>query len=213
MKNLFKVSAGLINITAAVILFALMGVNVNAQVSSFLRKDTDGSYRYGVKDNTGKIIVPPKYDKMGKFCEGLAVVVLNDKYGYIDSTGKEVIPVKYDAARDFSEGLAIVVRKYDSKCVFIDKTGKEITEFKYLPTQTSSFSEGLAKVAKTTYEQGYIDKTGKEIIPLIYSTAYDFEGGKAQVILDGRKFYIDKTGKEVTKKGSDSKKINKGGKK
>lgn len=42
-----------------------------------------------------------KYDEIGDFIDGLAVVVLDGKYGFIDSSGKEITPLKYDGRMDF----------------------------------------------------------------------------------------------------------------
>jgi hypothetical protein len=40
--------------------------------------------KYGFIDNTGKEVIPLKYDKVEDFCEGLAHVQLNGKWGYIE---------------------------------------------------------------------------------------------------------------------------------
>jgi hypothetical protein len=94
--------------------------------------------KYGFKDKqTGKVVVPAKYDDAHDFSEGLAAVKLDGKWGFIDKTGKKIIPLKYDDAEHFSEGLAPV--KLDDKWGFIDKTGKEVTSFKY--DDAKSFSE------------------------------------------------------------------------
>ena len=48
--------------------------------------------KYGVIDNTGKIIVPLEYESPSNFSEGLAPVFLNGKWGFIDKTGKIIAP-------------------------------------------------------------------------------------------------------------------------
>lgn len=69
-----------------------------------------------------------KYDFIGDFVEGLAVVKLNDRYGFVDKTGKEVISPKYDSVGYFSEGLVTVLLK--GNLGFVDKTGKEYWDMK-----------------------------------------------------------------------------------
>ncbi len=151
---------------------------------------------YGYVDETGKEIIPFKYDYVKDFSDGLAKVECNyNDFGYIDETGKEVIPCpcKYDKGRDFSEGLAPVEGGNDWG--YIDKTGKEIIPLKY--TAAGDFSEGLAGVRNFDREWGFIDKTGKEIIPHKYDDASDFSEGLAPVKFNGKWGFIDKTGKEI----------------
>ena len=73
-------------------------------------------YKYGFVDQTGKKVTPLKYDFVGDFSEGLAMVMTGDfegleepKCGFINKTGTEVIPLKYSKAEKFSEGLAMVM--------------------------------------------------------------------------------------------------------
>ena len=166
-------------------------------------------------DQTGKEVIPAKYDTASNFSEGLAMVgVYNSRYtnllgtwynftcGFIDKTGKEVVPCKYDAAHPFSEGLAAVRVGNDSatwKWGFIDKTGKEVISPRRYRT-VSDFSDGLARVENQGL-YGYIDQTGKEVIPCQYSDAGDFSDGLASVYVGefpgGKYGFIDKTGKMV----------------
>ncbi|MBQ8545178.1 MAG: WG repeat-containing protein [Alistipes sp.] len=173
----------------------------------------------GVLCFLGSMITFPhlKYENVGAFSEGLAVVELNGKYGYIDKTGKEVISLKYEEAGAFEEGLAVVVLdgkmgyvnksgkeigfiydevhfrngfarvKLNDKYGFVDKNGNEVTSLKY--DDASFFSEGLAMV-KLNGKWGFIDKTGKEIIPLKYDDASFFSEGLAKVNFDGEKDYL-----------------------
>lgn len=167
---------------------------VNAQnLKSFIGDNK----KWGLKDQTGRVIIPAKYEHAGNLIEGLARVKnKKGKYGFIDSTGKEIIPFKFDDAGDFSEGLADV-RIGDNnlgKHGYIDKTGKEIVPLKY--DHAESFTEGLAYVALNN-KHGFIDKTGKEIIPLKYDNASYFSEGLAPVELNHNYGFIDKTGKEI----------------
>ena len=154
-------------------------------------------------------VVPPKYDAVGDFSDGLSVVRLGKKEGYIDKTGKEVVPPKYTVAAPFSDGLATVRLDNEEDLIrlgIIDKTGREITPLKYdsigawadppLFSVYITFSEGMAAVGLDG-KYGFIDKTGKEVVPLKYDDVYYFSEGLAAVGLDDKYGFIDKTGKEV----------------
>lgn len=133
-----------------------------------------------------------RYDYVGLFQDGLALVKLNGKYGFIDKTGIEVIPLKYDDAISFQNGLAHV--RLNGKHGFINKTAQVIIPFIY--TNAESFSEDLAKVAKNG-KWGFIDKLGQEIIPFIYEDGNSFSEGLALVELNGKHGFINKSGNEV----------------
>ncbi|HNW57517.1 MAG TPA: WG repeat-containing protein, partial [Bacteroidales bacterium] len=151
---------------------------------------------YGVKDSiTGVIYLPPTYNYINDFKEGMAVVKtdLDNEYGYIDMTGKLVTQDKFEEAKDFSEGLAKV--KLNAMYGFIDKTGKIVIKPDYFSAE--SFSEGLAVVGNGS--SGYIDKNGKVVIPLIYENAQSFFNGVGAVSKEGAWALIDKTGKLLTK--------------
>jgi hypothetical protein len=49
--------------------------------------------KWGVRLN-GKIIVPPTYDFINDYSDGLAQVQKKGKWGFMDKTGKIVIPLK-----------------------------------------------------------------------------------------------------------------------
>lgn len=152
--------------------------------------------KWGFVDKTGREIIPPKYDSVGPFSEGLAVVRMgtstNSKAGFVDKTGREVIPLKYESAGDFSEGLALT--KVNGKQVFIDKSERQIISLNY--ENMDSFSEGLAP-AKSNGKWGFIDKSGSQIIAFKYDLVESFSENLALVTLGGKKGFIDKTGKEI----------------
>jgi len=69
------------------------------------RKENDKEL-WGLAGKKGNIILGLKYDFIGNFSEGLAIVNLGGKWGFIDQTGKFIIEPKYDSARDFKGGFA-----------------------------------------------------------------------------------------------------------
>ncbi len=79
----------------------------------------------------------------------------------------------------------------DGKYGYIDKTGKIVINPQF--TDSSSFSEGLAKV-RIGKKYGYIDRTGKLVINSRFVWASDFSEGLAAVLKGGKFGYIDIAG-------------------
>ncbi|MHC4214559.1 MAG: WG repeat-containing protein [Planctomycetota bacterium] len=155
-------------------------------------------HKYGYIDDTGKIIVEPKYNRAKKFSEGLALVVLNGKYGYINKFGEISIDLKFDnkqrlfSGNNFSEGLAVVV--VEKKYGYIDKIGNYAISPQF--SRASPFSEGLA-VVKIDNKYGYIDKTGQVAIQPKFDYARQFLKGLAVVKINDKWGYIDNVGKVI----------------
>jgi hypothetical protein len=94
--------------------------------------------KWGVINETGRIIINPIFDNIGNFSEGLASVTIGGKCGYIDETGKYVIEPKFAKCGMFSHGIADVTETGNPisrlgtaqgmflKKSVIDKTGKII---------------------------------------------------------------------------------------
>ena len=136
-------------------------------LAHYLDKQEDG--KYGVINRKGETIVPPQYDGIEPFKNGMAAVskTVGDvtKWGYIDSTGKEVIPTQYESARDFSPaGFAVVGS--NGKFMFIDKKGQKAAfpKLDALTNFTSAgFDNGFAKVTVDNSEVFYLDRFGNLI--------------------------------------------------
>lgn len=133
-----------------------------------------------------------KYNYIGEFHDGLAVVNLREKYGFINKNGQEVISPTYDEVDSFSEGFAPV--ELGDKYFLIDTRGKIVASLKY--DIVKSFKEGVAEV-RLKGQEGFIDKTGKEVVPTKYGVVYPFAEGLAVVTLDNKYGAIDKTGREI----------------
>ena len=175
-------------------------------------------HRYGlIEYETGNIVIPCEYERLGNIAEGLICAKKNDNYGYIDINNKIVIPFSFNDAEDFSEGLARVAIHggyYNSRIGilpfylygFIDKSGKFIIAPEFdNPTLNSwedggGFHEGLAAMGEKpennvlAHNFGYIDTTGRYIIKPIYEKAHRFMHGVAIVRLNEKYGCIDKNG-------------------
>lgn len=165
--------------------------------------------KIGYIDNTGKIIIEPKFDYGWKFSEGYACVVVNGKTGFIDESGRYLVKPQFNSAygcyTEFSEGFASVsigsLRKVEEKWIDERKWGFVNTKGKvmFLPgiSYLSDFSEGLA-FFKQGDLTGYVDKDFKVVIEPKFESAGDFYEGRARATgIDGSEYYIDKTGRRL----------------
>lgn len=157
--------------------------------------------KYGYMDATGKVVIPPQFERASDFHEGLAwaetKMWLEGPSGFIDKTGKIVIPFpKQSDVPRFSAGLAAV--SFGGAFGYIDKTGKTVIEPRF--SYAGPFREGLAWVRLEGDKGGYIDKTGRLVIgPADYElwTESSFSEGLAMVKVDHKTGYIDRTGQMV----------------
>jgi hypothetical protein len=167
---------------------------------------------WGYKDNSGKMVISPQFEKAYAFSNGLARVRSQKKYGYIDKAGNIVIPIRYVAAYDFSEERAAVFVCREDICRsqnpdiiahelgrwgYIDTTGKLVIPGRY--RKAESFSEGLAAVTSDGFEGFYIDRNGEVVI---VTSGYHgrFFHGVAKIGDRKHQVYIDKMGRPVTPK-------------
>ena len=121
---------------------------------ALFRIQSDG--KTGFIDNTGRVVVEPKYYAILDYSEGVAACEILSKYGYIDRTGQLVIQPRFPYGDNFFEGLAAT--RSGMYWGYIDKTGKAAIEMKF--QEAGKFSEGCAPV-RVKAKWGYIDKTGK----------------------------------------------------
>src|SRR6185436_6374714 len=104
------------------------------------RIEKDG--KSGFIDLTGKVVIPPQFDSVSGFSEGLALATRNGRKFFIDTNGKTAFEARFDIVNNFSEGLAAI--KDGERGGFIDHTGKIIFE---VPLDvTLGFHEGIAGV-------------------------------------------------------------------
>lgn len=159
-------------------LFLSMLLSTTQAQESF--KDTNG--KWGIKDSTGKIIIPGKYTSIGKFINNISVVgnetPMGELFGAIDANGKEITQIQYAEIHIDNFGSThykTLIKALDFNAVYwtlIDPiTGKNITQSGRYYT-IGPFIEGKALVEGANNAigkeplKGYIDETGKEIIPL-----------------------------------------------
>lgn len=188
------------------ILLWMLTASTTAQEPNLFPIEKKG--KAGYIDDTGKLVIPLRFDEAEHFAEGLAAVRVGDDWGYIDGAGKLVIRPQFFDADSFSDGIASVGVWFERKQVidskvglssYIDKTGRLITEKRF--GVAFDFSEGVANVLTDDYKHAIIDKRG-EILFFFHIYNPGFRNGLAMFKTNGnmpdtRIGYIDKTGKIV----------------
>jgi hypothetical protein len=136
--------------------------------------------RWGAVDAAGQPVVPPQFESLGEFRDGLAPArrEAGGRCGYVDRTGAVVIPPRFRTCRPFSGGLAAVdlaEREEDAEQVaFVDRAGRvAFTGGGARPPfdAAADFAGGLAAVASggeptapgAGVTLGYVDRTGRYV--------------------------------------------------
>jgi hypothetical protein len=129
----------------------------------FNREGPPGSFAHdiGFIDESGNMVIPPRFHLARDFSEGLAYVIGDEFRGFIDLQGKPVIKTDNNNTRDFHEGLAAVSSER-GLWGYVDRSGKTVIQKQY--AFADDFSEGLAGVV-TRDKFGFINRNGEMVIP------------------------------------------------
>jgi len=151
-------------------------------------------YDIGFIDESGKMVIPPRFYDARPFSEGLAYVSGTEFRGFIDLQGNPVIKTNGNT-RDFHEGLAAVASP-GKGWGYIDHSGRLLIQYQY--SFADDFSEGLAGVVVADRKFGFINQKGEMVIPPRFTPRqgdYSWSGivatsrfseGLAPVTTDGR---------------------------
>ena len=116
--------------------------------------------KWGILTANGEQLAEVKFDSVGVFHDGLAMVKAAERYGYIDRSGVIVIPIQWMTAYDFSEGLAAL--RVDKKHFqFINTAGTVVIKSKKYDS-VGRFRNGVCRVVKRGKVK-WIDTKGKEL--------------------------------------------------
>ena len=155
------------------------------------------SYRDGVKwgfmDNKGTTRVPPAFDRVDAFSEGMAAVSKLGKWTYIDNTGKQICDFKFDKAEPFKDRVAEAY--FGSDFVIIDDNG---TMSMSDPLNSNTFFHNGLGLSLKKGKYGFINKAGKTVVKRRFTYAEDYSEGTAVVgVASARRGYIDPKGQFV----------------
>jgi hypothetical protein len=119
--------------------------------------------KWGYIDRSGRLVIPPRFDRAEPFSEGLAAVQTGTKLAYVDATGQLALhPEQLPAGtlhRPFHDGRAAV--RVGQVYGYIERTGKLAIPARY--TTAEDFSEGLAVVCDPS-SCAYIDTRGSAVL-------------------------------------------------
>lgn len=165
-------------------------------------------YIGGYVDETGRVVVEPRYTLVSDFSEGLAYVTTEEFGAFIDPGGKVVFRT-HNRMESFHEGLAAaaaVPPGFAGKWGYVDRSGRVVIDKRF--EFADDFSEGLAGVVLGD-KYGFINRRGEMVIPPRFDlrregrhvqnlvSAGRFREGLARVSVGGLHGYIDKAGEFV----------------
>jgi hypothetical protein len=176
------------------LIFIFQHISLFSQNEPFLfpaKHDREGMS--GFIDMKGKMQIPPYFDEVGEFYEGLAPVKLGDNWGYIDKKGKVVISAVFQKAFPFTSGVARVI--YKDSLFFVNLGGGRFT----VPlAEHGDFSDGLL-IIKQNGKFGYANTSGKIIIQAVYEEAVPFSNQTAYGRIGETWYFFNTTGRILFK--------------
>ena len=152
--------------------------------------------KFGYVDHHGSWAVPPMFDNVQDFSEGVAAVEIDHRWGFIDRAGNFLVPTRFPWVSPFHEGLAAVATaESDGSVGFIRKDGLFLIPPRF--DYARPFCRGLSAVALGK-RFGYVDKRGELVVQPEFEEAFSFMGDLAPVMIPGSySAYIDKKGNVV----------------
>lgn len=119
---------------------------------------------WGLYDREGREILPPTYDTISAFCDGLADVRRDKHKAYIDYQGREVITPDYEYLSPFADGLAAVEK--GGLTGYIDRDGREVIAPQF--AHSEYFKGGFAMFKNEKRDLGLIDRNGNIVLEPVY---------------------------------------------
>lgn len=136
--------------------------------------------------------IKDKYDYIGDFNQGVAIVVKNNLYGAVLMGGNEIIAPSYDYISPFKDGYAQAIRK--GECKILDLSGRECKQYEgkliAIPAKYDSvrdFKNGYACV-QINGKWGAIDVNCNEIYEPQFYFLSDFVGGTAKYKIEYKQY-------------------------
>lgn len=169
----------------------------------------------GYANQSGEIVIPPKFTTGAPFCEGLAIVgvggrvggpgcvidLRNARYGVINRAGEFVIPPEF--TRLFRLDKSRFSFSRSTSAGIIDSTGKIISDEEGC-SRLSCIEDGMISATfhedKDEKKDGYFDaSSGKLVIDPKFDFGWDFSEDRAIVVMetDWKHGFIDKSGEIV----------------
>ena len=143
--------------------------------------------QYGFIDSTARIVIPPYYDVVGSFNEGLAVVSKNDTVFFINKANEKMF-VAFEDAHPFKNGIAPV--KQNGQWYFINRQGQSISNF---CEEINELSDNIY-VIKVKGKYGAVDHYGQKIFDARFDQLGEFKNGYAYYAENGHYGFVSSQG-------------------
>ena len=171
------------------------------------RKSNDG--KWGYIDESGKVIIEPRFTGTQSFSEGKAIVNVENNYGLIDRQGKFIIKPNYTSLLNLEENRYALGKSQDPekpylfpKYAIADSNGQIYTGFIF--NGVSTYKDGIASAFNDEFTF-FVDKNGRrvEFLPKVSgSGSLTFDKSLIKGDIDLRILYFDKKGKLVWKQNT-----------
>jgi hypothetical protein len=132
----------------------------------------------GFVDETGKMVIQPKWHFAMPFENGYSVVVVNDRFGVINKSGETVIPIEYSDIGQRRSGIFRAMK--DGKLYVLKSDGSIFTqeEVRFI----SIVGEGLIAYQNNAQKYGFLNASdGSVALPPLYCSFGSFDGSLAPV--------------------------------
>lgn len=144
--------------------------------------------KWGFIDQTGNLAIPMKYQYVGNFYKGKAIVKQNKKWGVIDTLNEKVIDLVYEGVKIIGKDSNWFQLEKRSPVVgLIDPAGNFVLAQEY--QEIGRYAENRIRVKKNG-RWGMLDTEGKEVVPLTFVKIDDFKEGRAPARVRGKWGYL-----------------------
>ncbi|MBW7474561.1 WG repeat-containing protein [Paenibacillus oenotherae] len=151
--------------------------------------------KWGFINSKWQTVIPPTYEDIEPFHEGMAAALKDDKWGYIDLKGNIVLDFMYVKAGSFTDGQAWV--RTSTGYSLINQRGDLKQSYSNeMIDEILMYSSGMYAFKKNR-KIGYLKKSGDIAIEAKYDEASPFYEDIAMVSQNGTAFYINSEGQEI----------------
>lgn len=156
---------------------------MNSEAGAFVRQGG----KWGLINPQGLEVIPPSFEQVMPFQQGLAAVKQNGKWGSIDPLGTVVIPYLYDEISFFNQGLATV--KAGDRRGLINSRGETILAPQF--EEIIQHEQNVLQI-KQAGKWGLANKEGHILIQPKYDQVFPLHDGRLVTVSLGDKYgYID----------------------
>ena len=142
--------------------------------------------KFGLKDESGNVIVDAKYKKLIRLGETAWIIQDGSKFGIMDDNGNILVDPKYHRAERVLGKFAKLTR--GSRCGLFDEKGFEV-----LPPEYSSIDllfGGMFLTCKN-YKYGVTDFNGQPILDNLFDDIYMPKPNLMVIVYNGQQYQIE----------------------